>query len=198
MSETLEGHSHASPRLPSRYVPIPACPRQPGPAAPGDALEDRRDRLVDPPVADEVTDCSNMEQLSIVLRYVVDPSDCCIKEYLVAFVECVSGISGNALADKMLSFIGTYGLNPTKLRGQAYDGAGNMSGKTNGAAAVIASQYPLVLYLHCASHCLNLAVVKSLDVTSVRNMIGVVNRVSICFSAHPKHQRKLEEAIENT
>ena len=29
-------------------------------------------------------------------------------------------------------------------------------------------------------------------------MIGVVNRVSIFFSAHPKRQKKLEEAIENT
>ena len=44
-------------------------------------------------VADEVTDSSNMEQLSIVLRY-VDPNDCCIKEDLVTFIECDSGISG--------------------------------------------------------------------------------------------------------
>ena len=29
-------------------------------------------------------------------------------------------------------------------------------------------------------------------------MIGIVNRVSIFFSAHPKRQRKLEEAIDNT
>ena len=148
-------------------------------------------------VADEVTDSSNMEQLSIVLRY-VDPNDCCIKEDLVTFIECDSGISGRALADKMLSFINTHGLDPTNLRGQAYDGAGNMSGKKNGTAALISSQYPLALYLHCSSHCLNLAVVKSLQVSSVRNMIGIVNRVSIFFSAHPKRQRKLEEAIDNT
>lgn len=56
--------------------------------------------------------------------------------------------------------------------------------------------YPLALYLHCASHSLNLAVVTSLDKRSVRNMNGVVNRVSIFFSAHPKRQRKLEEAID--
>ena len=28
-------------------------------------------------------------------------------------------------------------------------------------------------------------------------MIGVVKRLSIFFSAHPKHQKKLEEAIQN-
>ena len=57
--------------------------------------------------------------------------------------------------------------------------------------------FPL-LYVHCASHCLNLAVVSSLEVVAVRNMIGIVNRVSTFFFAYPKQQRKLEEAIETT
>jgi hypothetical protein len=116
----------------------------------------------------------------------------------VTFLECDCGITGQALADMMISFLKTQGLDPTKLCGQAYDGAGNMSGKTNGDAAIITSQYPLALYVHCASHCLNLAVVKSLEETSIRNMIGVVHRVSLFFSAHPKRQRKLEEAIDTT
>ena len=113
-------------------------------------------------------------------------------------MECDSGITGQALADKMLGFFQSHGVDPNKLRGQAYDGAGNMSGKTKGAAAIITSQFPLALYLHCSSHCLNLSVVKSLEVASVRNMIGIVNRVSIFFSAHPKRQGKLEDAIETT
>ena len=73
-----------------------------------------------------------------------------------------------------------------------------MSGKTNGAAARISSQYSLALYTHCASHCLNLAVVASFEEASVRNMIGVVNRLSVFFFAHPKRQKMLEEAIHNT
>lgn len=73
-----------------------------------------------------------------------------------------------------------------------------MSRKTNGAAAITTSKYPQVLYLHCSSHCLNLAVVKSLDATSVQNMIGIINRVSTFFFVHPKRQSKLEEAIQNT
>ena len=39
------------------------------------------------------------------------------------------------IANKMLSFLRSHGVDLTKLRGQAYDGAGNMSGKINGAAA---------------------------------------------------------------
>ena len=53
-------------------------------------------------------------------------------------------MSGEALADKMLGFV-TDHLDPSKLRGQAYDGASNMSGKRNGAAARISSVHPLAL-----------------------------------------------------
>ena len=97
----------------------------------------------------------------------------------------------------MLGFVTDY-LDPSKMRGQAYDGASNMSGRRNGAAAKISSVYPLALYTHCASHSFNLAVVASFEEPSVRNMIGVVHRVSTFFFAHPKRQKKLEEAIQNT
>ena len=146
-------------------------------------------------IADEVTDCADKEQRSVVLRY-VNPEDNCIREDLSTILECDSGITGQALADKMLSFLSSHKVDPKKLRGQAYDGAGNMSGKTNGAADIIASQFPLALYLHCSSHCLNLSVVKSLEEASIRNMIGIVNSVSIFFAAHPKRQRKLEETTQ--
>ena len=79
-------------------------------------------------IADEVTDCSNKEQLCIVIRY-VDPGTATIREDLITFLECDSGITGKALADKMLGFIRNH-LDPLKMHGQAYDGASNMSGKT--------------------------------------------------------------------
>ena len=148
-------------------------------------------------VADEVTDSSNREQLAIALRY-VDPDDLQIRENLVEFVECDAGVTGSAVAEKLMRFIQSSGLNSNKLRGQAYDGAGNMADKAKGAAANISSEYPLALYLHCTSHSLNLAVVKSLEVQSVRNMIGVINKVSWFFQAHPKRQQKLEETIDAT
>ena len=110
-------------------------------------------------------------QLCIAIRY-VEPETASIKEDLVTFLECDSG-TGKVLADKMLGFVRNH-LDPSKMHGQAYDGASNMSGKTNRAAARISSQYPLALYTHCTSHCLNLAVVVSLEEVSGGNMIGVV------------------------
>ena len=73
-----------------------------------------------------------------------------------------------------------------------------MLSKTNGTAARISSHYSLTLYTHCASHSFNLAVVALFEEVSVRNMIGVVNRLSVFFFAHPKRQKKLEEAIHST
>jgi hypothetical protein len=52
--------------------------------------------------------------------------------------------------------------------GQAYDGAANMSGKHNGAAAIIRSKYPQAVYVHCKAHQLNLALMKSC--TSVKEI----------------------------
>ena len=73
-----------------------------------------------------------------------------------------------------------------------------MYGRTRGAAAIVTSQYPLALYLHCASHCLNLAVVKSLEVSSIRIMMGILGRVFVYFAAHPKRQCILEKSIDDT
>ena len=137
--------------------------------------------------ADEVTDSSNTEQLGVVLCY-INPTDNCIREDLVSFLECSGGISGQVLADMLLDLFTKHGLDPTNLRGQGYDGAGNMAGRVKGTAACIRSSFPLALYVHCASHCLNLAVVSSFEEVAVRNMMGIVNRVST-FSLHIPNDR---------
>ena len=120
-------------------------------------------------IADEVTDVSNKEILSLVLRY-VDPDTLLVQEDLVGFFECDTGITRRGLANKITSCLRSFNLDLSNLRGQAYDGAGNMAGCVNGTATLITNEYPQALYLHCASHCLNLAVVKTLKVTSVHNI----------------------------
>ena len=90
--------------------------------------------------ADKVTDCSNKEQLCIVIRY-VEPDTATIREDLDTFLECYSRIIGKALANKILGFVRNH-LDPSKIHGQAYGGASNMSGKTIRAAVRISSQYP--------------------------------------------------------
>ena len=78
-------------------------------------------------MADEYSDVANKEQLAIVIRYVNEDDEIC--EDFVEFVECENGIIGLALAEKSKSALqDKYGLDMINLRGQCYDGAGNMSG----------------------------------------------------------------------
>ena len=59
------------------------------------------------------------------------------------------------------------GLDLHNLRGQGYDGAGNMAGHTKGVAAHILEQYPKACYVHCGTHALNLCVVAACGVQAV-------------------------------
>ena len=106
------------------------------------------------------------------------------------FIECHTGITGKALSDTILGKLSSYDLALELMRSQCYDGAGNMAGKNLGAATLITKQYKLALYLHCAAHCLNLAVVSGLQNTHVCNMMGVVWHAGTFFDAHPKRSNK--------
>ena len=55
-------------------------------------------------------------------------------------------------------------------KGQCYDGAGNMSGPCNGAAAIVRREYPKAIYTHCMAHRLNLSVVSACKMQNVRNV----------------------------
>ena len=90
-------------------------------------------------IADEVTDLSNKELLSLDLRY-VDHDTGLAREDVMDFLECDTGITGHSLADKIATTQQCYGLDLTKLRGQAYDGAGNMADSVRGTAALIIAQ----------------------------------------------------------
>ena len=57
-------------------------------------------------------------------------------------------------------------LSITQCRGQAYDGASNMSGIRNDAQVLFKKDEPRALYVHCLAHSLNLCVQ---DVSKVNN-----------------------------
>ena len=90
-----------------------------------------------------------MRQLPLILRFVDVAGTIC--EEFVDFVLCDTGTTGTAIAGKILGTLETYGLNLGYLRGQGYDGAGNMAGKYRGAAATIQSKCPKAVYVHCAA-----------------------------------------------
>ena len=144
-------------------------------------------------LADEVTDISNQEQVSVAVRYVDKQSE--VREVFVDLVS-VERITGQALANALIDRLTSWGLQLENLRGQAYDGATNMSGSKNGCQAKIRQKAPLAFYVHCASHQLNLAVVSTCVIPCVRNAHLMISELSKFFAHSPKRQRLFDRVID--
>ena len=130
-------------------------------------------------LADETPDVSRKEQMPISLRYVDTKG--IIQEKFIKFVECDTGTSASAIADKIMTTISELGLDMTNVRGQGYDGASNMSGKNAGTAKLIRDAYFLAIYIHCFAHRLNLCVAGSCNLQLIKNMMHKVRCVSEFF-----------------
>ena len=145
-------------------------------------------------LADETTDSSCKEQLSVCVRYVHydaygHPQ---VREDFVGFVD----VTADGLSTAILNTIQSIGIDLSFCHGQGYDGASSMSGRLHGVQAVLRQSYPLALYTHCASHCLNLALGKACTVPIIRNTIGALTELLSFFSHSAKRSRLLEEAVE--
>ena len=141
--------------------------------------------------ADEVTDTSNWEQLGLVVRYLHNGEPV---EKLVEYIECES-CTGVAICNHIVQALINLELDPKMCRAQTYDGAGNMAGCQNGCAKQFQKVSPRALYLHCASHELNLALSHASKVAEICNMVCTLKSVGIFFKYSPKRQREFEQCI---
>ena len=75
----------------------------------------------------------------------------------------------------MTTCLDKLGLNLSKLRGQGYDGAANISGVYAGVQARLIEKQPLAVYVHCMARNLNLALNYSCNqVSEVNNLYGML------------------------
>ena len=138
-------------------------------------------------IADEATDSANDEQLAISIRFV---DGCTPQQKFIGFYQCTSGVTGEAIAcDILLQQLTSLNLDLEFLRGQVFDGAGAMVGKSRGAAARIISRYPKALFTHCMAHRLNLCVVKCCCIREVDNMMQIADKGARFFGNSPKKQK---------
>jgi len=103
-------------------------------------------------IVDSTPDISHTDQLSFVIRYVLDGYP---KERFMCFLEN-TGHKSEQLADSVLTTLALYNIDLANLRGQSYDNASNMSGAYSGLQARIKEVNPLAEYSPCAAHSLNL------------------------------------------
>ena len=144
-------------------------------------------------LADEGRDCSNKEQMPIIIRYVDEHSS--IQESFLCFVECEHGTSGAQLAVLIENTCSSVGLDMNMCRGQGYDGAGNMAGSCKGVAKLLRTKFPKAIYCHCASHKLNLCIAHACQLTSVSNMMTSISSIANFFNYSPKRQKSLEDHV---
>ena len=107
-------------------------------------------------LADEASDCSNQEQLSLVIRYV--DSDCVIREEFLGFLQCGLGLSVKAVAETLLGGLINLRLDIRNCCGQGYDRAVAVSGHINGLSAHICKFNSKAIYTNCLSHRLKLVI----------------------------------------
>ena len=146
-------------------------------------------------LADEVSDCSNQKQLSLVIRFVDGTGE--MREGFLGFLHCDLGLSGKALAGTVLNGIAYLTLDIWNCDGQGYDGASSVSGYINGLSAQILRINEKAIYTHCHSHRLNLVVAASCNIQIVRNVLDQIKELSYFFNYSEPRQKILDGCIEN-
>jgi len=147
-------------------------------------------------LADETSDVSGIEQFSLCARYTENTNSVVtLREDFLTFVP-VTDVTGQGLSDTLLSTCSALGIDLKFGVGQGYDGAAAMSGRLQGCAAKVAEKHPQMLYVHCASHSLDLAVSDACTVPAIRNTVGSIKEVISFFRISPKRQTAFEDEVK--
>ena len=131
-------------------------------------------------ISDTTSDITKTDQMCQVYRYVTlqtdekgAPTRIVINESFLGF-HAVGDQSSETLAEEIVSCMKSHGLDLSRLRGQGYDGAVNMSG----VQARLQKIQPLAIYVHCMAHNLNLALNDSCNnVSEIRNFYDTVEKL---------------------
>jgi len=146
-------------------------------------------------IVDGTQDASRKEQLSVCLRYVDSEFVPC--EQFIGLYE-PPNTKGVTIAECIKDVLIRVNLPLSILRGQMYDGASNMSGEYRGCQAIIAQSQPLVLYVHCLAHCMNLvSQAVSAACPAVRDALQVVHELGSLFSQSLTARTRFKEITES-
>ena len=137
--------------------------------------------------ADEVTDSSKKEQMSIYIRYCT--KDGILVERNIAVVQ-VPSTKADALLNAILVVLKQFDLDPSRIYGQCYDGASNMSGEFNGLQQKLReSGAKHAVYVHCYAHRLNLVIVDmAKTVPIIAKFFASIQALSVLVGASAKRQ----------
>ena len=135
-------------------------------------------------IANEATDVSRNEQMSLSIRWIDDSYQMYEEPIgLVQLPDTKEQTIYSVIKDLLIRCL----LSLSQCRGQAFDGAGNMSGVRNGVQALIKQDENRALYVHCLAQNLNLCVqcvAKQCDL--VRNVMDFMYELLQLIKFSPK------------
>ena len=135
-------------------------------------------------LADEATDISRHEQMSLSIRWVDD--EYAVHEDTLGLIQ-LPNTKSMTIFQAIKDILIRCSVPLSQCRGQAFDGAANMSGVRNGVQALVKSEVSQALYVHCLAHNLNLCL-KDVTKTSdlVRNIMGFIYDLIQLIKFSPK------------
>ncbi|XP_063754288.1 zinc finger MYM-type protein 1-like isoform X1 [Eleginops maclovinus] len=130
-------------------------------------------------IIDGTQDAAGVEQESFCLRFIdknLQP-----REEFIGLYQ-VTSTTGENIASAAKDVLLRLNLPLSQLRGQAYDGAANMSGRMQGVQAHLKKEQPLAVYVHCGPHCINLITQAACaSSTIIRDAIHLVHELGVLF-----------------
>jgi hypothetical protein len=148
-------------------------------------------------IADETTDVTGLQQLSLTIRFLSKTNGVEIKEIFVGF-KPLSDLTALGISCVILEFLHSIGLNMMKIRGQGYDGANTMSGNQGGVQKIIRDKVPHAIYIHCASHSLDLVIRYCCGLDVVQNFFVILTKTITFFNESSKRKSLFKAAVEAT
>ena len=137
-------------------------------------------------MADEYTDISNKELLSMCFQWIEDLR---IHEDFVGYYE-IPDIKRDTIVTAIKDFLIRMQRSLNDLRAQAYDGASNMFGKNTGVSIQIAAEQSKALLTHCQGHLLNLGI-KTIMTKQMKDVMGTVTEIISLVKYSPKRENLL-------
>ena len=142
-------------------------------------------------LADESRDVSSKEQMTIIVRFVDDEG--CIIERFLGLVH-VKSTKAEDLWTVIEELLQQCKLPVSRIRGQGFDGASNMSGPFNGLSAKILARNQSAFYIHCFAHQLQLALVDAAkEVQEVWQFFSYVSTILNLVLGSPQRREILQD-----
>ena len=141
-------------------------------------------------MADECTDITTMEELSIFCRWVESGVPV---EHFLGIVP-LKKADAATIHFTLIQFLAEKEIKLSKFVGMGFDGAVTFSGKHNGVQSLLRQNSPHALYVHCHWHLLQLACVQAANHTKgIKHVYTMLISLWKFFHYSPKRTVQLKE-----